>query len=247
MLKSPFEPCIPTRGTKVPDGAEWLHEIKHDGYRVIVQREGKRVRLWTRNGHDWSDRFPLITEAALRNRNSSFVLDGEAVLLGVDGRSDFDDLHSRRHDAEVEFYAFDILVSDGEDLRGLPLSMRKASLSRLLARRVDGIFLSDFEQGEIGPDLFRHACLMSDGAGGHGLEAPREPISRRPVPALGQDQKPGASGVQPGAGSVLKQRRHGRMRRFQVPEDNGFIAECVRLLGLRIRQKTLIVFQPEQS
>jgi len=60
----------------------------------------------------------------------------------------------------VQFYAFDILVSDGEDLRGLPLSMRKASLSRLLARRVDGIFLSDFEQGEIGPDLFRHACLM---------------------------------------------------------------------------------------
>ena len=51
-------------------------------------------------------------------------------------------------------------MSDGEDLRGLPLSMRKASLSRLLARRVDGIFLSDFEQGEIGPDLFRHACLM---------------------------------------------------------------------------------------
>ena len=99
-------------------------------------------------------------QAALRNRNSSFVLDGEAVLLGVDGRSDFDALHSRRHDAEVEFYAFDILVSDGEDLRGLPLSMRKASLSRLLARRVDGIFLSDFEQGEIGPDLFRHACLM---------------------------------------------------------------------------------------
>jgi hypothetical protein len=82
------------------------------------------------------------------------------VLLGVDGRSDFDALHSRRHDAEVEFYAFDILVSGGEDLRGLPLSMRKASLSRLLARRVDGIFLSDFEQGEIGPDLFRHACLM---------------------------------------------------------------------------------------
>ena len=99
-------------------------------------------------------------QAALRNRNSFFVLHGEAVLLGVDGRSDFDALHSRRHDAEVEFYAFDILVSDGEDLRGLPLSMRKASLSRLLARRLDGIFLSDLEQGEIGPDLFRHACLM---------------------------------------------------------------------------------------
>jgi len=118
------------------------------------------VRLFTRNGHDWNDRFPLITEAALRNRNPSFVIDGEAVLLGVDGRSDFNGLHSRRHDDEVQFYAFDILVSDGGDLRKLPLSMRKTNLARLLARRVDGIFLSDFEQGEIGPDLFRHACLM---------------------------------------------------------------------------------------
>jgi ATP-dependent DNA ligase len=160
MLKSPFDPCIPTKAAKVPDRPEWIHEIKHDGYRLIIQRDGKRVRLWTRNGHDWSDRFPLISEAALRNRNTSFVIDGEAVLLGVDGRSDFNGLHSRKHDAEVQFYAFDILVSDGEDVRKLPLNMRKASLARLLARRVDGIFLSDFEQGEIGPDLFRHACLM---------------------------------------------------------------------------------------
>jgi ATP-dependent DNA ligase len=81
-------------------------------------RDGKRVRRWTRNGHDWSGRFPLISEAALRNRNSSFVLDGEAVLLGVDGRSDFDGLHSRRHDAEVEFYAFDILASDARIYAG---------------------------------------------------------------------------------------------------------------------------------
>src|SRR5258707_7034113 len=125
MRKSAFEPCIPTKAAKVPDHPEWIHEIKHDGYRLIVQREGKRVRLFTRNGHDWSDRFPLITEAALRNRNASFVIDGEAVLLGVDGRSDFNGLHSRRHDAEVQFYAFDILVSDGEDVRRLPLNMRK--------------------------------------------------------------------------------------------------------------------------
>ena len=160
MLKSPFDPCIPTKAAKVPDRPEWIHEIKHDGYRLIVQRDGKRVRLWTKGGHDWSHRYPLITEAALHNRNTSFVIDGEAVLLGVDGRSDFNGLHSRKHDAEVQFYAFDILVSDGEDVRRLPLNMRKANLARLLARRVDGIFLSDFEQGEIGPDLFRHACLM---------------------------------------------------------------------------------------
>ena len=155
-----IEPCQPSKVGQPPSGPLWVHEIKHDGYRLIVQRDGERVRLWTRNGHDWSGRFPLITEAALRNRNSSFVIDGEAVLLGVDGRSDFNGLHSRMHDAEVQFYAFDILVSHGEDLRRLPLTMRKTNLARLLARRVDGIFLSDFEQGEIGPDLFRHACLL---------------------------------------------------------------------------------------
>ena len=156
MAKVAFEPCIPTRGTKVPAGPDWLHEIKHDGYRLIVQREGKRVRLFTRNGHDWTDRYRLIAEAALRNRATSFEIDGEAVLLGVDGISDFNGLHSRRHNNEVQLCAFDLLALGGEDLRALPLYLRKTT--RLLARRPEGIFVSDFEQGEIGPDLFRHAC-----------------------------------------------------------------------------------------
>jgi bifunctional non-homologous end joining protein LigD len=88
---------------QVPTSKSWLHEVKHDGYRLIVHREGKRVRLFTRNGFDWSDKYPLITEAALRIRSTSFVLDGEAVLLGVDGISDFDGLHSRKHNDEVQF------------------------------------------------------------------------------------------------------------------------------------------------
>ena len=66
------------RGTHVPAGPEWLHEIKHDGYRLIVVRDGARVRLFTRNGHDWTGRYPLIVEAALKNRQTSFVIDGEA-------------------------------------------------------------------------------------------------------------------------------------------------------------------------
>ncbi|WP_454629489.1 ATP-dependent DNA ligase [Bradyrhizobium cenepequi] len=160
MPKPKYLPCIPVRGTKVPVRPEWIHEVKHDGYRLIIQREGKTVRLFTRNGNDWTHRYPLITEAALRNRNTSFVIDGEAVLLGVDGRSDFNGLHSRRHDDEVQFYAFDMLVSDGEDIRKLPLSMRKASLQRLLTRRVDSIHAAPFEEGEIGPELFRAACDM---------------------------------------------------------------------------------------
>jgi bifunctional non-homologous end joining protein LigD len=98
------------------------------------------------------------------NRQDSFVVDGEAVLLGVGGISDFNGLHSRRHDDEVQLYAFDILALGGEDLRKMPLHLRKNNLTRLLARRPEGIFVSDFEQGEIGPDLFRQACKF-------GLEA----------------------------------------------------------------------------
>jgi len=158
MRRTAFEPCLPTPGKQVPAGPAWLHEIKHDGYRLMVQREGKRVRLFTRNGHDWTDRYPLIIEAALKNRSRSFVIDGEAVLLGVDGISDFNGLHSRRHNDEVQLYAFDILALDGDDLRKLPLHLRKNNLARLLARRPEGIFVSQFEQGEIGPDLFRQAC-----------------------------------------------------------------------------------------
>jgi bifunctional non-homologous end joining protein LigD len=70
-----------------------------------------------------------MVEAALRNRQTSFVIDGEAVLLGVDGVSDFNALHSRRHDDEVQLYAFDILALGGEDLRKLPLSLRKTNLA----------------------------------------------------------------------------------------------------------------------
>jgi len=82
------------------------------------------------------------------------------VVLGVDGVSDFDALHSRKDNEEVQLYAFDILALDGDDLRRLPLSLRKTNLARLLVRRPDGIFMAPFKQGEIGPDLFRAACGM---------------------------------------------------------------------------------------
>ena len=118
------------------------------------------MRLFTRNGHDWSHRYPWIVESALRNRMKRFAIDGEAVVLGVDGRSDFDAMHSGKRDHEVQFYAFDMLAGDGDDMRSLPLTTRKANLARLLARRTDGIFIAPFEQGEIGPELFRHACIM---------------------------------------------------------------------------------------
>jgi len=87
MLKA-FEFCIPTRGTAVPAGPDWYHEIKYDGFRLLVQRNGDRVRLITKGGCDWTKRYPWIVQAALKNRQKHFVLDGEAVILGVDGYSD---------------------------------------------------------------------------------------------------------------------------------------------------------------
>ena len=160
QMLSTFDFCLPTRATSVPDSPDWLHEIKYDGYRLRVERNGDRVRLITRGGYDWTKRYPWIAESALKNRHRHFVIDGEAVILGVDGISDFDALFSGKQNEHVQLYAFDVLAMDGDDLRGLPLSKRKAKLARLLPRRPDGIFMSDFEQGEIGPDLFRAACRM---------------------------------------------------------------------------------------
>jgi ATP-dependent DNA ligase len=139
----------------VPASPEWIHEVKYDGSRLIVVRDGDRVRLLTRNGHDWNGR-----QSALKNRSRHFVIDGEAVVLGVDGVADFEALYNRQCDDQVQLYAFDILMLDGDDLRTLPLSMRKTNLARLLRRRPDGIFVAPFEVGEIGPDLFRAACRM---------------------------------------------------------------------------------------
>jgi bifunctional non-homologous end joining protein LigD len=155
-----FDFCLPTRSASVPIGPDWLHEIKYDGYRLRLERDGDRVRLITRGGYNWTDRYPWIVEAARKNRVKQFIIDGEAVVLGVDGVADFNALHSRKHDAEVQLYAFDALALDGDDLRRLPLSMRKTNLDRLLARRPDGIFVAPFEAGEIGADLFRAACNM---------------------------------------------------------------------------------------
>jgi bifunctional non-homologous end joining protein LigD len=87
----------------------------------------------TKGGYNWTDRYPSIAEAALKNQHRQFVIDGEAVVLGV----------------EVQLYALDILALDSEDLRGVPLSMRKTNP----ARRPDGIFVAPFEQSEIGPDF----------------------------------------------------------------------------------------------
>jgi ATP-dependent DNA ligase len=133
-------PCIPTRALKPPAGPEWVHEIKHDGYRLQVRRDGDVVRLFTRKGYDWSDRYPAIAATAMKLRAQSFTLDGEACVCGPDGVAVFDALHRRGTVREAMLYAFDLLELDGDDLRGMPLGDRKKRLARTVRRRrrVDG-------------------------------------------------------------------------------------------------------------
>jgi ATP-dependent DNA ligase len=111
------EPCLPSPAAKPPAGAGWLHEIKHDGFRMLVRRDAAGVRLFTRNGHDWTGRFPLIARAALSLKAASCLIDGEAVACDNDGLPVFEKLRSRRADAHVFLSAFDLLELDGRDLR----------------------------------------------------------------------------------------------------------------------------------
>ena len=84
-----IEPCRPSKATRPPSGPQWVHEIKHDGFRLMVRREGSRIRCFTKGGYDWADRFPAIVEAAKGLKAQSFLIDGEAVVCRDDGLSDF--------------------------------------------------------------------------------------------------------------------------------------------------------------
>src|SRR5215813_10141738 len=127
-------PCLPTKAATPPSGEAWLHEIKHDGFRVIARKDGDRVRLYSRPGNDLTDRFSLIVEAMARLRSRSCIIDGEAVCCDDSGVPSFDRIRYRRHDARVFLYAFDLIELDGDDLRREPLDTRKTTLASLLRR-----------------------------------------------------------------------------------------------------------------
>jgi bifunctional non-homologous end joining protein LigD len=151
-------PCLPSSAPQTPSGEEWLHEIKHDGFRVIARKDGTRVKLYSRPGNDLTDRFPLIVEALARLRTHSCIIDGEAVACGEDGIASFDRI--RHHDAGVFLYAFDLVELDGDDLRRDPLAVRKATLASLLARAAPGLRFNEHVDEQDGPLVFQHACKL---------------------------------------------------------------------------------------
>jgi bifunctional non-homologous end joining protein LigD len=155
-----IEPCLPTRAERPPAGPGWVHEIKHDGFWMMVRRDAAGVRLLTRRGNDWTERFPLIAAAAGALNLRSCLLDGEAVASDGDGMPSFDRLRYRRADGAVFLFAFDLLELDGRDLRREPLEVRKATLASVLRRVGTGLRLNEHLEHEDGDVVFRHACKM---------------------------------------------------------------------------------------
>jgi bifunctional non-homologous end joining protein LigD len=164
------EPCLAKLVSKSPTGADWIFEIKWDGYRLAVHLEHGKVHIITRGGHDWTDRFPAIADAARALPVSTAILDGEAVVLDEIGRSDFNGLQQalggrggKKTAGTAILYAFDLLYFDGHDITRMDQEVRRRLLEDLVSEEAAGpIRLSQEIVGD-GAAIFQSACE-------HGLE-----------------------------------------------------------------------------
>src|SRR5438270_6423683 len=167
----PFhEPQLATLVDEVPTGESWIHEYKYDGYRLLLAVGEGVATAWTRNGKDWSDKFKVLVKAAAK-LPAGCLLDGEAVAIDEQGKPSFQLLQSTLKDqkgANLAFYAFDLLIDRGEDIRKLPTIERKQHLAALLKGSPSPIVFGDHVIGH-GEELFREVCKQ----GGEGIVAKR--------------------------------------------------------------------------
>jgi bifunctional non-homologous end joining protein LigD len=159
--KAPFpgfiEPALATPLDKAPNGDRWIHEIKFDGYRVQVHLANTEVKVFTRRGHDWTNRFKKIAADAWHIGAGSAIIDGEVVAPAADGTTDFAVLQNelKGRSTKIVMVAFDLLYLNGYDLRKLPLIDRKALLKKLVGK-TDIQFSESFEVD--GREMIKHAC-----------------------------------------------------------------------------------------
>jgi bifunctional non-homologous end joining protein LigD len=121
-----------------PGRAGWIHEIKHDGFRIMARRDGAGVRLFTRNGHDFTTRFPLAVAAIAELPAHSFLIDGEAIITDDKGLAVFELIRRARNGGAAVLCAFDLIELDGADLRRAPIEHRKQKLARLRSHPASG-------------------------------------------------------------------------------------------------------------
>jgi len=172
-LPSFVEPQLCRLVDQPPSGPNWVHEVKFDGYRLQLRVEGGTARLFTRKGLDWTQKFSAIAQAAAKLPDS--IIDGEACALDHNGAPDFAALQAALSDGKSQdlvFFAFDLLFANGEDLRPLPLSERKARLQKLLAKTASQLrFVEHFTSG--GDAVLQSACRMNlEGIVSKRLDAP---------------------------------------------------------------------------
>ena len=150
-------PALPRQATAGRAG--WLHEIKHDGFRILARKDTAGVRLITRNGNDFSGRFPFIAMAVGKLPVRSCLIDGEAIVCDENGLAVFDLI--RRHGAlaSAVLCAFDLLELDGRDLRREPIEERKRLLAKLLKGSHSSIVLNEHFE-EDGASVYRAACQL---------------------------------------------------------------------------------------
>jgi bifunctional non-homologous end joining protein LigD len=154
-----FEPCLPRPAEKPPSGPEWIHEIKHDGFRLLAHREASGVRLITRNGRDFSDRFPSIRLAAAALPVQSCIIDGEVIACDDDGLAVFELIRNHRTVAWAVHCAFDLLELNGEDLRQQRIEVRKQTLANLLHGAHRNIVFNQHFDGD-GAIIYKHAFAL---------------------------------------------------------------------------------------
>jgi bifunctional non-homologous end joining protein LigD len=153
-----FQPCQPILVAVPPARPGWLHEMKHDGFRILASKQGERVDVWSRRGALFNYRFPRIAEAVGALPVANALIDGEAVVFLPDGHSDFAGLRTKAGGEQAAFVAFDLLSLEADDLRERPLEERRDELSRLV-HGVDGIRFSAALEAE-GAIVFAHACKL---------------------------------------------------------------------------------------
>ena len=174
----------------MPTGDDWIHELKHDGFRIIAHKDGgERVHLWSRNGRDRSGDFVAIADAVRALPASRIVLDGEAVAHCLEGLPDFHRLLSNDKQATACLYAFDLLWLEAQDLRGVELIGRRRMLVKALKKAGPALRFSEHMEGADGEAMFRHACAMN--LEGIVLEARRLPLQVGLVRDLGESEEPG--------------------------------------------------------
>jgi bifunctional non-homologous end joining protein LigD len=151
-------PCLPMMAPRPPSGPSWLHEIKHDGFRIIARKNSRRVTLYDRLGNDLTQRFPLILKAMAWL--PSCTIDGQAVSRDDGGVPALDLLRGRQRDEQASLCAFDLIELAGDDRRRDPLEQRKFDLSRLLVDAPPGLVLNNWIDGEKidGTTLFDQVC-----------------------------------------------------------------------------------------